>query len=655
MIKFLLTCYMVFFSIFSYSQHIVWEGTQESINIGQNIFVLEDAEGKLAIEDVSADSIAQQFVLSQNQVLNFGFTNSFFWLRFSLENNTTESLLLELEQAFLPNVELYLKDKDGEWISFRAGYTVNLYEKIIKNHFQLFPLPEGNHEFYVRLQSYSLPIPATIWESSAYEEKSSVQKIIYGIYSGILIFVMFNNILLYFTFRKYNFLLYAVLVFLYAATSAGVIDGYMLYSFPDADMLFWYTIIPALNMPVALLYCISFLELKKYSLLAYKFSIGMVVYFCANILIQPFLTTIDEQLINTIQALILFLLITTLAIKAGNKGNRFGYNFALAYFIWFLFVLLEAIYIQTGFPPHFFDVSHISIAIFIEVFLLSYLLSKRFEWEKAEVEKAKAETQLQLLDQTRENERIVLEQNTILEDKVVARTTQLKETNEELTTILETVENERQKSESLLLNILPSTTARELKELGNAKPQNYEMASVLFTDFENFTLLTSDLSPEMLVKDLNECFSEFDRIVQQYGIEKIKTIGDAYMAAGGIPIPTSLHALDTVRAAIDIREYMHEWNAEREKMNRIRLNVRIGIHSGPLIAGVVGTHKFSYDIWGDTVNIASRIESNGQAGKVNISNSTHELVKDYFTCIPRGKIKAKGKGELEMHWVEDRL
>lgn len=320
-----------------------------------------------------------------------------------------------------------------------------------------------------------------------------------------------------------------------------------------------------------------------------------------------------------------------------------------------MFVLVEAIYIQTGFPPHFFDVSHISIAIFIEVFLLSYLLTKRFEWEKAEVEKAKAETQLQLLDQTRENERIVREQNIILEDKVVERTSQLKEANEELTTILETVENERQKSESLLLNILPSTTARELKELGNAKPQNYALASVLFTDFENFTLLTSELSPEMLVKDLNECFSEFDRIVQHYGIEKIKTIGDAYMAAGGIPIPTSLHALDTVRAAIDIREYMHKWNLEREEKNLIRLNVRIGIHSGPVVAGVVGTHKFSYDIWGDTVNIASRIESNGQAGKVNISSSTYELVKDYFTCIPRGKIKAKGKGELEMYWVEDRL
>lgn len=129
------------------------------------------------------------------------------------------------------------------------------------------------------------------------------------------------------------------------------------------------------------------------------------------------------------------------------------------------------------------------------------------------------------------------------------------------------------------------------------------------------------------------------------------------MAAGGIPIPTSLHALDAVRAAMEMRDFMKKWNSKRDQKDLVKLNISIGVHSGLVVVGVVGTHKFAYDIWGDTVNIASRIESKGQPGKVNISSSTYKLVKDYFTCSPRGiiKVKGKGKGELEMYWVEDRL
>lgn len=225
-----------------------------------------------------------------------------------------------------------------------------------------------------------------------------------------------------------------------------------------------------------------------------------------------------------------------------------------------------------------------------------------------------------------------------LEQKVEERTTQLRE--------------EKQKSDDLLLNILPSATAEELKEHGKAKPRSFESASVLFTDFKGFTSISTKLSPEELVSAVDACFSAFDNIVSKYNIEKIKTIGDAYMCAGGLPSINRTHPFDTVNAAIEMAEWMDTYNKEREDQGLETFQVRIGIHTGPVVAGVVGTKKFAYDIWGDTVNIASRMESNGEAGKVNISQDTFNLVKEKFECSPRGKIAMKNRGEMDMYFVE---
>jgi histidine kinase len=223
-----------------------------------------------------------------------------------------------------------------------------------------------------------------------------------------------------------------------------------------------------------------------------------------------------------------------------------------------------------------------------------------------------------------------------LEQKVSERTHELSE--------------EKLKSDKLLYNILPYETAQEIKKTGKAASRFYEMVSVLFTDFVDFTRISSAMTPDELVLELDHCFRAFDQIMDKHGIEKIKTIGDAYMAASGLPVPSSNHAIRIVKAAIDIKEFIIKRKAENGGMG---FDIRIGVHSGPVIAGIVGEKKFQYDIWGDTVNIASRMESNSESGGINLSQVTYELIQDYYHCQYRGEIEAKGKGKMAMYFLQD--
>lgn len=211
----------------------------------------------------------------------------------------------------------------------------------------------------------------------------------------------------------------------------------------------------------------------------------------------------------------------------------------------------------------------------------------------------------------------------------------------------------KRRSDELLLNILPEEVADELKAKGHSDAQLIEEVTVLFTDFKGFTALSEQVTPKALVADLHECFSAFDRICGKHGIEKIKTIGDAYMAAGGLPSPNGTHAHDVVRAALEMAKVIETGKAKKIRQGLPYFEIRIGIHTGPVVAGIVGVKKFQYDIWGDTVNTASRMESSGSVGKVNISDTTYTLLKDDPSLVfeQRGKIEAKGKGFMNMYFV----
>ncbi|MCB9308082.1 MAG: tetratricopeptide repeat protein [Lewinellaceae bacterium] len=225
--------------------------------------------------------------------------------------------------------------------------------------------------------------------------------------------------------------------------------------------------------------------------------------------------------------------------------------------------------------------------------------------------------------------------------------------NRELAAKNDAIQQERERADKLLKNILPEKTAEELKRQNFVQPVRYESVTVMFTDFKGFTQIAERVPPEELIAELDNCFRLFDTIVEKYGLEKIKTIGDAYMCAGGLPTPNDTHAIDTVQAALEMQRELKTLMQQKAQEGKPVFEMRIGIHTGPVVAGVVGSHKFAYDIWGDTVNTAARLEQGGEPGRINISEATYRRVGDRFRCTFRGQMTAKNKGEIAMYFVEE--
>lgn len=215
------------------------------------------------------------------------------------------------------------------------------------------------------------------------------------------------------------------------------------------------------------------------------------------------------------------------------------------------------------------------------------------------------------------------------------------------------IAEERRKSDQLLRNILPDEIAHELKTKGHASPRLYDAATVVFTDFINFTRLSEALTPKQIIDELDECFLAFDDICEACNLEKIKTIGDAYMCVAGIPIPNDTHAVDAVRAALQMVDWLKK--RAQNRPDAVFHAMRIGIHTGPVVAGVVGKHKFAYDIWGDTVNLAARMEELGEEGRINISGATYAQIRNHYSCIHRGKHEVYNKGLVDMYFIEERI
>ena len=221
----------------------------------------------------------------------------------------------------------------------------------------------------------------------------------------------------------------------------------------------------------------------------------------------------------------------------------------------------------------------------------------------------------------------------------------------ELTDARQEAENQRTRSDQLLRNILPGAIAEELRVKESVTPRYHESVTIMFADFEGFSRLTEQIEPKSLIEQLDQFFSAFDAIAERHRMEKLKTIGDAYMCVSGLPEPNRTHDIDACLAALSFLEFMRRTNAQREKLHLPRWELRIGIHSGPVMAGVVGKSKFIYDIWGDAVNIASRLEAAGGAGRINLSDAVYNRVRALMDCEQRGAVEIKNKAPINMHFL----
>lgn len=267
-------------------------------------------------------------------------------------------------------------------------------------------------------------------------------------------------------------------------------------------------------------------------------------------------------------------------------------------------------------------------------------------------EVSQKQIEVDLLDQRRKNQRNIAIATAIALILIGLIAIGLYRRNNFIRKTKQIIEKERDRSDKLLLNILPEETAAELKEYGSVKAKKYDAVSVLFTDFKGFTNYSETLSPEALVETVSFYFSKFDEIVEKHGLEKIKTIGDAYMCAGGLHCKTEDHAKRMILAAMEIVAFVDETKRDGSA-SELTFDIRIGINTGPVVAGVVGTKKFAYDIWGDTVNVASRMETMSEPGKINIGENTYEIVKDAFECDYRGEIEVKNRGLMKMYFVKN--
>ncbi len=299
--------------------------------------------------------------------------------------------------------------------------------------------------------------------------------------------------------------------------------------------------------------------------------------------------------------------------------------------------------------------------------ILNEKSSKQVADMQIKYESEKKEKEIQLLKKDNEIKRLAIERKTVRRNYIIvvllfcvigcvvliffiySRYRLKKKANEELEAANKLIQLEKEKSDHLLLNILPKRIADILKENGKAEPESYENVTVFFSDIVSFTKMSNDLEPKILIRELNELFTKFDEIIEKNHCERIKTIGDAYLCVCGMPEANPYHAENILNSAIEIIRYLKK----RQQCSNIQWEMRIGIHSGRVVGGVVGVKKYIYDVFGDTINTASRMETNSEPMKINISETTYQIVKNKYNFIERGSFAVKGKGEMKMYFIDD--
>jgi len=631
--------------------------SKEDIEIKDYIEVFEDSTALLTIKQVASSEYEGRFHKNNLTPRNLSDKQKgIAWGRFKLKNLTGRDFEWYANTNF-PFTSLYKLNDSGIFKMQYAGHFVPMNERTLKlaeANFIIFLKSGEEAQFYIKNETnnlYFFPkfIDFILKDQLTVEQSVDKSRIFFTGFTAIELMVILYVIALFIVFREKYYLWLCISLFssiLYFMSFYNI-DILIFTSDPLFSIFVKYGqtffIIPLMIIG-QFSFLNSFLEFQKHfgkriKLLIILISITVIISPLFTLFGRyPFISQISNVFIMSVPLVILFLI-----IRLTLKGNPLAKIMLYSQGLFLIMVIVSQLIILKIIPCE--DSSFISRIILMSAYIIQSLFwIFTIIYKLIILRQEKEEAQLDVINVLKTNEKLILEQNVTLELKVDERTKELVEKNK-------IINKEKERSDNLLLNILPEEVAEELKEKGNADAKMFDDVTVMFTDFKGFTSIAEKLSAKDLVGEINYCFSAFDNIIHKYGIEKIKTIGDAYMAAGGLPVVNKTHAKDVVKAAIEINSFMDEHKQQRIREGKEIFEIRIGIHTGPVVAGIVGIKKFAYDIWGDTVNLASRMESSGEAGKVNISGSTYELVKNDFTCTYRGKIQAKNKGEIDMYFV----
>jgi len=486
---------------------------------------------------------------------------------------------------------------------------------------------------YLKIQTgSSFYLPLYVGSLKALSEIGHKDDLFNGAVLGIMLVMLFYNFFLFLAVRDKLYIQYCIYLF-FSAFLMFYLEGFtydlLWRNHMEYNNGHLANIIVAATAASAIWFSSSFLRIStnapKLKWMNMFLLMALVVSIIAEISGHRLLANQLVQATSGLTSVYLFITGIVLFFK-GLKEAKF---YILS---WGFLVTGALIYILTLngiIGINFLTINSFQLGSMFEGVLLSFALADRINTFRRE----KAYAQKLAIEEAKKNEQLIRDQNVLLESEVEKRTREL--------------QKEMQKSEDLLLNILPLEVAEELKEKGASEAKLYNHVSVLFTDFVNFTGIGENLSPTELVNEIHHCFKAFDGITEKFGLEKIKTIGDAYLAVCGMPVEDKDHAIKATNAALEICEFIKNY-----RVGGGVFEIRIGIHSGPVVAGIVGVKKYAYDIWGDTVNMASRMESSSAPGKINISGATYEMIKDEIECEYRGKIEAKNKGMIDMYFVK---
>jgi class 3 adenylate cyclase len=622
---------------------LVIDSAAAQIALSTATYVFDDPSGKLTIDDVLKPEYAHRFQLGSSSP---GLTPSAYWVRMTVINPTDQTLVrwFDTGNRTLQEVDLYVVDAQGGTTRQSTGSTRRFGERPLATSTFVFPvtLAAGQHsEFYLRVRStgyLGISTVLRLWHSEAYEAQDKQDKLIWSVILGVALALFVINVMLYVSLKDISYILYAlslVSIVWSASSSVGGFGPAYEYFWPNLPLLeqsMWVlAILPSSIFPI--LFVIHVLDFRKIypKLRAFTLICMSLLAICVCVQITGTLL----QILGSTRTLQFVYFLGTLAwtflysgviwgtLKEFKRGSRATKYIIIGFSPVMLSTLVLGVQHNLGLPMSW----HFSLAAGAwEWFVLALLLADRFSQEV----KAKIGAQSALVQTLQRSEQA-------LEQQVIQRTRELT--------------HEQARTKELLHNILPDNIAKELLTTGITKPIRHESATVMFTDFAGFTRAVSTMPADQIVAELNEVFAAFDDICDAEGVEKIKTIGDAYMAAAGVSVACVNHAQRAVRAGLRMVAFVEQRNAD----SAFKWRVRVGIHSGPVIAGVVGKRKFAFDIWGDTVNIASRMESSGEAGKVNVSAYSYHLIRKDFACEYRGQVDAKGKGEVDMYFVAGSL